>query len=174
MNFFKAVRLVFYYGLFQHLPMLKTPYSKWTNSFRVACCRSLFKSMSKVVYIGRGAFFGTGEHIQLGNHSSIGVNCELHGHIKIGNSVMMAPEVVIYTQNHSSSRTDVPIGTQGREAIKPVNIGNDVWIGRRAMIMPGVKIGNGVIVAAGAVVTKDVPDYSVVAGVPAKVVKYRK
>lgn len=52
-------------------------------------------------------------------------------------------------------------------------IGHDVWIGRKAIIMPGVKVGNGAIVGAGAVVTKDVPDYAIVAGVPAKIIKYR-
>lgn len=52
-------------------------------------------------------------------------------------------------------------------------IGHDVWIGRKAIIMPGVKVGNGAIIGAGAVVTKDVPDYAIVAGVPAKIIKYR-
>ena len=55
-----------------------------------------------------------------------------------------------------------------------VTIGNDVWIGMRSIIMPGVKIGNGAVIGAGAIVTKDVPDYAIVGGVPAKVIKYRK
>ena len=55
-----------------------------------------------------------------------------------------------------------------------VTIGNDVWIGMRSIIMPGVTIGNGAVIGAGAVVTKDVPDYAIVGGVPAKVIKYRK
>ena len=62
---------------------------------------------------------------------------------------------------------------QGFSEALPVVIGDDVWIGRRAMIMPGVKIGNGVVVAAGAVVTKDVPDFAIVGGVPAKILKIR-
>ena len=59
------------------------------------------------------------------------------------------------------------------EEYKTINIGNDVWIGTRAIIMPGVKIGNGAVVGAGAIVTKDVPPYAVVGGVPAKIIKYR-
>lgn len=58
-------------------------------------------------------------------------------------------------------------------SVEPVVIGDDVWIGTRVIILPGVKIGNGVIIAAGAVVTKDIPDYAVAGGVPAKVIKYR-
>ena len=62
---------------------------------------------------------------------------------------------------------------QGTETEREVNIGDDVWIGRRVMIMPGIKIGKGVIIGAGAVVTKSIPDYCIVGGVPAKVLRYR-
>ena len=86
---------------------------------------------------------------------------------------MMGPEVVIYTSQHEFGRTDIPMQQQGKTPTMPVTIGNDVWIGRRAIIMPGVTIGNGAIIGAGAIVTKDVPDYSVVGGVPAKVIKMR-
>ena len=62
---------------------------------------------------------------------------------------------------------------QGSSVVEPVIIGNDVWIGRRAIIMPGIHIGNGAIIGACAVVTKNVPDYCVVGGVPAKIIKKR-
>lgn len=78
------------------------------------------------------------------------------------------------TSSHNTARTDIPMNQQGHLEKKEVVIGDDVWIGRRVIILPGIKIGNGVIIGAGAVVTKDVPDYAVVAGVPAKVIKYRK
>ena len=86
---------------------------------------------------------------------------------------MMGPEVVIYTSGHKHDRLDIPMIEQGSSETYPVIIGNDVWIGRRAIIMPGVTIGDGVIIGAGAVVTKNVEPYVVVAGVPAKVVKKR-
>lgn len=63
---------------------------------------------------------------------------------------------------------------QGYEGWRPVTISDDVWLGRRVMIMPGVTIGKGTIVAAGAIVTKDLPEYSICAGVPAKVIGYRR
>ena len=86
---------------------------------------------------------------------------------------MMGPYVTILTHTHKIDRTDIPMGQQGN-IVKEVVIGNDVWIGMRSIIMPGVKIGNGAVIGAGAVVTKDVPDYAIVGGVPAKVIRYRK
>ena len=65
------------------------------------------------------------------------------------------------------------MGQQGMR-VSEVIIGNDVWIGMRVIIMPGIKVGNGVVIGAGAVVTKDVPDYAVVGGVPARIIKFRK
>lgn len=111
--------------------------------------------------------------LQIGNNSGIGVNCEVYGSVIIGENVMMAPDVVIYTSSHKHDRIDVPMREQGMTECEPVLIGDDVWIGRRVVIMPGVKLGNGCIIGAGAVVTKNIPDYSVAVGVPAKVVKIR-
>ena len=91
----------------------------------------------------------------------------------LGNNVMMGPEVVIYTSGHKHDRIDIPMMEQGSSETQPVIIGNDVWIGRRAIIMPGVTIGDGVIVGAGAVVTKNIEPYMVAVGVPAKAIKSR-
>lgn len=86
---------------------------------------------------------------------------------------MMGPEVTILTHTHNIERTDIPMRQQGT-IVKEVIIGNDVWIGMRSIIMPGVKIGNGAVIGAGAVVTKDVPDNAIVGGVPSKIIRYRK
>ena len=87
---------------------------------------------------------------------------------------MVGPGVYIYTQNHKSDRTDITMDQQGFAEEKPVKIGNDVWIGARVTILPGVEIGDGCIIGASAVVTKSIPPYSVVAGNPAVVKKNRK
>ena len=86
---------------------------------------------------------------------------------------MSAPECVFYTSNHETGLIDIPMNQQGRTLPKPITIGNDVWIGRRVMIMPGVNVGDGCILAAGTVVTKNLPPYSIAGGVPAKVLGTR-
>ena len=111
--------------------------------------------------------------ISIGSGSGLGVNCSVHGPLRIGDNVMMGPEVTILTHTHNIERTDIPMGQQGMRVAEVV-VGNDVWIGMRVVIMPGVKVGNGAVIGAGAVVTKDVPDFAVVGGVPAKIIKYRK
>lgn len=112
--------------------------------------------------------------LRIGDNSGVGLRCELNGPVTIGNDVMMGPETIIYTQNHKFSDTERPMRLQGFESTEDVVIEDDVWIGRRVMIMPGVRIGKGSVIAAGAVVTKDVPPYSVAGGVPAKILKSRK
>lgn len=95
------------------------------------------------------------------------------GECIIGKNVMMAPEVIILTLNHKYIDMNCPIIMQGSYASKVV-IEDDVWIGIRAIILPGIKIGRGAVIGAGAVVTKDVPPYTVVGGVPAKIIKRRE
>lgn len=123
------------------------------------------------VNIERNAVFSS--ELEIGNNSGIGIDCEVYGPVTIGNNVMMGPEVVIYTSGHKHDRIDIPMMEQGSSETQPVIIGNDVWIGRRAIIMPGVTIGDGVIVGAGAVVTKNIEPYMVAVGVPAKAIKSR-
>ena len=84
----------------------------------------------------------------------------------------MGPDVKIYSRNHKYDRLDIPIQDQGKEYFS-TTLGNDVWLGANVIVTAGVNIGNHVIVAAGAVVTKDIPDYAIVGGVPAKVLKFR-
>lgn len=86
---------------------------------------------------------------------------------------MMAPESVIHRRQHNTARTDIVMRMQGSTPDNPVVIGNDVWVGNRVTIMPGVKIGDGAIIAACAVVTNDVEAYAIVGGVPAKKIKSR-
>ena len=91
----------------------------------------------------------------------------------MGKNVMMGPDCIIYTQNHRFDDLEKPMIEQGFQKEKPVVIGDDVWIGVRVTILPGVRIGSHTVIAAGAVVTKDIPDYAIAGGVPAKVLKYR-
>lgn len=128
-------------------------------------------SAGKSINIEKGATFS--RRLQLGNNSGLGINCKIQGTVTIGDNVMMGPDVLIYTTNHEFKDKDMPMRMQGYQKEKPVIIGNDVWIGSRVIILPGVHIGDGCVIGAGSVVTKNVPAYCVCAGNPAKVVKER-
>jgi maltose O-acetyltransferase len=135
--------------------------------------KALFRRAGRNINIEKGAYFGDGSQIEIGDNSGIGVNCRACGPIKIGDNVMMGPEVIILTINHKYDRLDVPMLEQGHDLPEPVTIGDDVWIGTRAIILPGISVGKGAIIGAASMVTKDVPEYAVVCGNPAKVFKYR-
>lgn len=109
----------------------------------------------------------------IGDYSGIGEGSKLYGEVHIGKYVMMGPQCWIYTQNHEFNQLDKPMALQGPQTPKPVYIHDDVWIGGRVTILPGVSVGKGAIIGAGAVVTKDVPPYSIVGGNPAKVIRMR-
>lgn len=135
--------------------------------------KSLFKSAGIKIgssTIHMGAHFYDPKGIQIGDDTIIGAKATLDGRDKliIGNHVDLASEVMIYNSEHDISSLDfAPINV-------PVVVEDYVFIGPRSIILPGVKIGKGAIVAAGAVVTKDVPENTIVGGVPAKVIGERK
>jgi acetyltransferase-like isoleucine patch superfamily enzyme len=108
--------------------------------------------------------------VTIGDYTRIGIHCTVIGPVCIGHHVNLAQGITVTALNHNFADTNRRIDEQGIST-KPVVIGDDVWIGANAVILPGVTIGRHVVVAAGAVVTKDVPDSCVVAGIPAKVVK---
>lgn len=173
MRLTRLICLVAYYGLVRHLPASTNRATRWIRPVRRAVCRGIFDYCGRDVNIEKGASFSSGRGISIGSGSGVGVNCKINGPLEIGEKVMMGPDVAILTHSHNIDRTDIPMADQGASVSK-VTIGNDVWIGMRSIIMPGVTIGNGAVIGAGAVVTKDVPDYAIAGGVPAKVIKYRK
>lgn len=161
-----------YYTIAMHLPPSFSGIKVGQKRFRAFCGKLILKKCGKNVNIEKGASFSN--KTILGDNSGIGINARICGECTIGDNVMMGTDVVVITRNHRFDRTDIPMISQGFEETKPVVIGNDVWIGDRVMIMPGVNVGEGAILAAGAVVTHNVPPYAIVGGVPAKVIKMRK
>lgn len=149
----------------------KSQHSRLAKNLRGFFARRFIEHGGVNINIERGATFGS--ELSIGDNSGVGINCEVLGPCHISNDVMMGPEVVIYTRNHSHSDPSKPMRLQGYEEAFPVTICDDVWLGRRVMIMPGVTIGKGTVVAAGAIVTKDLPEYAICAGIPAKVVGNR-
>ena len=137
--------------------------------------RSLLKSFGKSSLIYAGVYLTHTYGIEIGNNFSInsGALVDGRGGIKIGNHVMVGPYSVIVSSRHQFEQTDVPM-TALDHVMQPVIIEDDVWIGTQAFIKGGITIGRGSVVSAGAKVISDVPDFAVVAGVPANVTGSRK
>lgn len=108
--------------------------------------------------------------VMIGDHTRVGIHNTIIGPVSIGNHVNLAQGITVTALNHNFSDPDKRIDEQGISTAA-VHIGDDVWIGANAVVLPGVTIGNHSVVAAGAIVTKDVPQGSLVAGVPAKILK---
>ncbi len=106
----------------------------------------------------------------IGDHTRVGLHNTVIGPVTIGNHVNLAQGITVTALNHNFTEKDMRIDEQG-VSTTPVTIGDDIWIGANAVILPGVTIGDHSVVAAGAVVTKDVPPHTLVAGVPAKIIK---
>lgn len=132
--------------------------------------REIFGSAGKNIIVHSNLNVDYGKNIHVGDNFLSNYNLTILdiAPVNIGNNVWIGPNTDIYTVNH-------PLTAKGRQQRlgigKSVTIGNDVWIGGHCTICPGITIGNGVVVAAGAVVTKDIPDNVLVGGVPAKIIK---
>ena len=137
---------------------------------REAAIKSLFSSVGENATILPVFNCDNGKNIHVGKNFLTNYNVTILdiAPVCIGDYVMIGPNTLITTVNHPIS----PLGRRRHLGIaKPVSIGNDVWVGGNVTILPGVSIGNNVVIAAGAVVTKDIPDNCVAGGVPAKVIR---
>lgn len=132
--------------------------------------RKQFLSCGPKLYIGGKCIFHA--DIYLGNNCHFnGMQILGRGTVKIGDNFHSGVECMILTENHNYEGEKLPYDTSFH--YKTITIGDNVWFGNRVLVVGNVNIGEGVIVAAGSVVTKDVPDYAIVGGNPAKVIKYR-
>jgi acetyltransferase-like isoleucine patch superfamily enzyme len=117
-----------------------------------------------------------GRNIYLGENSHINQYCCIwasdHARIILGDNLLMGPGVKIFSSNHNISRKDIPMNVQPFVE-KDIRIENDVWLGANSVVVAGVSIGDGSVIAAGSVVTKDIPPHVVAAGIPAKPIKSR-
>ena len=129
-------------------------------------------SIGSLCIVRQGASVG-GKNISLGKNVRVGRCSHIFGNVTIADNVMIAPNVVIAGGRHGLERTGVPMYFQKGDSKGGIVIGSDVWIAGNCSINDGVKIGNGAVIGAGSVVTKDVDDYAIVAGNPAKFLRYR-
>ena len=195
MNFFSALkREIKEWGEFfiRHIPG-RIGYLLRSTYYRMRLLKSFRKNRFET-----GLRIEFPKNVELGSNSYFGLNCKLYasefskikigfnasfnsnvmvnargkGKIFIGNNVLIGPNVVLRSSNHSFGTTKLPIINQGmNEGI--ITIYDDVWIGSNSVILPNCEIGKGAIVAAGAVVTSNIEPYTIVGGVPAKLIKKR-
>ncbi|NIA14603.1 MAG: acetyltransferase [Nitrospiraceae bacterium] len=169
----RYLRLGLYYGFLRHLPKNNVPLGKLCDKARYLVCAPLFKRCGKLVNIRKGADFGQGDQLSIGNSSDLGPNCRVVGNVEIGNHVGIAFDVFISSMTRELRRTDVPLAEAGAGPDGLVVIEDDVVILARAMILAGVRVHSHTLIGGGAVVSKDVPSGAVVAGNPARIVNWR-
>lgn len=169
--------LILYYGFARYLPISYTFGGKLLRAkkIRFFCCKHIFKYIGQNVNIEHGAWFGNGLGIEIGNNSGIGVNAHIYHDTIIGKNVMMGPNCYMLENTHIFSSTEIPMIEQGfKNERDHVVIGDDVWIGRDVMILGSKEIKTGSIIGARCVLTKSFPEYSIVGGNPAVLIRYRK
>ena len=167
----KIIYYVLYRMIAKHIPGDIGYLRKYSYDFRKILCRPLFRDCGEIFGIGQGVDFGNGANVIMKYCANLGPGCQISGNglTTIGQHVMMGYHCMIITQNHKY----LAEGYDGVE-IGNVVIDDYAWLGHRVIILPGVRIGKHAIVGAGSVVTKDVPDYAIVAGNPARIIKMRK
>lgn len=139
----KYIGIILYNVFAKHLPVSYVWIQIGQKAARAFCARLILTKCGRNVNIERSASFSS--RVELGDNSGIGVWADIGGKCVIGDNVMMGPDCKVYTRNHRHDRTDIPMCLQGHEEERPVYIGNDVWMGGRVMILPGVRIGDGCI-----------------------------
>lgn len=140
---------------------------------RYLCGKHLFKRCGVHVNIEKGAWFGSGQNIEIGDYSGIGINAHIPSDTIIGKYVMMGPNCFILDSNHTVSDISKPMCFQGMAKSKRTIIEDDVWIGRDVKMTPGRHISKGSIIAMSCVLTKDFPPFSIVGGNPSRLIKSR-
>jgi maltose O-acetyltransferase len=168
----KKIKLLFYYLVFSRLPNSWWPGGRWFNRLRIRCLKGIMQVGSNNK-IQRSVYIGSGNNIVIGSNCQINESVRLDN-VVMGDNVMIARESIVLGKMHESTGTDVPMNEQGVKPVSQTYIEDDVWLGLRVIVMPGVRIRKGCIIAAGGIVTKDTEPFGVYAGVPAKLIKLRK
>lgn len=142
----------------------------WDDTTALRELQNLFRSTGEGVVLTPPFYCDHGDKISFGNHFYANTDLTIldENYVTFGNNVYIAPHVSIYTAGHP---IDAKIRNTDLEYAKPVNIGNDVWIGGNVVINPGVTVGDNVVIGSGSVVTKDIPSGVIAAGNPCRVIR---
>ncbi len=166
--------------LIAQIPGIHVIFHKWflfwpdtpkplTSQLRSTYWRRFMRSLGENSKISHKVKIRSAFNISIGKNTHITNNVILDGRggLTIGNDVLIGYESIIMTATHNFREPSIPVRLQGSER-KKIVIGNDVWLGARVIVLPGVVIGDGAVIGVGAVVTKDVPPLAIMVGVPAK------
>lgn len=171
----RKVYLLFYYLILTKLPSNNFPLSNFSYRVKNFWLRKLLgMKIHKSSIIKSNVYFGSGKTLSVGANSTLGDNSTFDQNIIIKDDVVMGPEVMFITNDHDHSDPEILIRLSGSVECRPIIVENNVWIGARCIILPGVTIGEGAIIAAGSIVTKNINSYSIVGGSPAKIIKNRR
>ncbi|SFB99601.1 maltose O-acetyltransferase [Flexibacter flexilis DSM 6793] len=165
------IQKIWYRWEFTFLPRIKKKFNY--NQIYAHHLQRVCKQVGKGLKVN-GQIKGFGKHVTLGDHVNFNPNVTLvgSGEVRIGSYFHTGSNLTIISTNHNYENTNaIPYGPERID--KPVIIKDFVWLGNNVTIIPGITIGEGAIVAAGSVVAKDVPDFAIVGGNPAKIIKYR-
>lgn len=170
LTFRKKFFYLIYNILGKSLPRTYMPYSLGSKQIRSYLIKNFIDKCGKNIKVENGVLLSPS--IEIGDNTEINEFCRIRANVKIGKDTLIAPGVQFISVNHGYEDINIPMRKQ-KNSEGFIIIGDDVWIGTNAIILQNVTIGAHSIIAAGAVVTKDIPAYSIVGGVPAKLIKNR-
>jgi maltose O-acetyltransferase len=176
-KFKKLVGVILYYSACYYLPDNNMPViGRICTKFRASVLHLVNSKISRKTNICSRVYLGNLQDLSIDDYSGLGRHFTVRNAVvKIGKMVMTGKNILVLGGGHRFDRTDIPMGKQGSLPKTNLVIEDDVWIGERVTIMAkNITIGKGSVVGACSVVTKSVPPYAVVAGNPAKIIKYRK
>jgi maltose O-acetyltransferase len=170
----RMVKFAIYYGVADKLPYsLTAGLGPMAKRVRRWVAEDLFDHAGGRINIEKGAWFGSGRGISVGDRSGLGLDCLVMGPLTLGQDVMVGPRCMFISQAHNTGDVSLPMTDQGMAEDRPIVVEDDVWFGAAVIVLPGVRVGHGSVIGAGSIITKDVPPFACVAGSPARVVKYR-
>jgi maltose O-acetyltransferase len=169
----RSLALIIYYSIAKRFPTQPVPGWKIGYILRRWLISILAEECGKNVIIKKNAYLGAAHGLKIGDFSQLGENSRIGPQVTIGRNVLMGPDVVLMTTSHAFENPEIPIRLQGSPPVSPIVIEDDVWIGTRVVILPGIRIGKGAIIGANSVVSKSVPPLAIFAGSPARHIRNR-
>lgn len=167
----KTLFLALYYSIAYHLPNYSFPLGRQFNRIRIGLLRNIIP-VGKDCRIMRKVYIGDGNNVSIGDNCRINESTRLDN-VKIGNNVLIARESIILGKMHEFADVELPVSQQGEREVKTTIIEDDVWLGLRVIVLPGVTLRTGSIIGAAALVNRSTETFGIYAGIPARLIKKR-